>query len=165
MNVMEAIQTRRSIRAYKSDPVSAEVLNKVLECARIAPSASNRQPWKFVVARLDSEAKKVQWTEALRNQKFVPEVPVVIACCAPDPTAKWHPVDVAIATDHMTLAAWELGLGTCWIGAFEEDKVKALIGAPAEVKVVCCLTLGYPAAVGVDRGRKAAEEVISFEKY
>lgn len=165
MNVMEAIQTRRSIRSYKSDPIPAEVLNKVLECARIAPSAGNRQPRKFVVARLDSEAKKTQWAEALRNQKFVPEASVVIACCAPDPTMKWHMVDVAIATDHITLAAWELGVGTCWIGAFEEDKVKALIGAPAEAKVVCCLTMGYPAAEGVDRGRKTTEEVIAYEKY
>lgn len=163
MEVMEAIRTRRSIRAYKPDAVPEEALTTVLEAARLAPSAANRQNWKFVAVR-DPKLRPAMM-EACRGQKFVGEAPVTIVCCATDPNWKWAAVDVAIATDHMTLAAWSLGLGTCWIGAFDEARVKEVIGAPEAARVICCLTLGYPAAEGVFRGRKSAAEVISFDRY
>lgn len=160
---MEAIRTRRSIRAYKAALIPDDALQTVLEAARIAPSAANRQNWKFVAVR--NPELRPAMMDACRGQKFVGEAPVTIACCAIDPDWKWSAVDVAIAVDHMTLAAWSLGLGTCWIGAFDEAKVKEVIAAPETARVICCLTLGYPAAEGTFRGRKTAAEVISYDRY
>ncbi len=159
---MEAIKTRRSIRAYRDQEVSRSDLLEVLEAGRLAPSAGNRQPWWFVVVT-DPDLKQ-RLVPACHNQKFVGEAGVVIVGCA-DPKMKWHMVDTAIALDHMTLAAWEKGLGTCWIGAFEEGQVKQILGIPDEVKVVALLTLGWPAREGTFRGRKSLDEIVRWERW
>lgn len=163
MDVLNAIVTRRSIRKYKPEPVPADKLHKVLEAGRIAPSAGNRQPWKFVV--VTDPATRQQLVSACRNQAFVGEAGAVIVACAPDETLRWHMVDIGIAVDHMTLAAHALGLGTCWIGAFEPDQVKAILGIPAAVKVVCVLPLGVPDMEGVPKPRKPFEEVFVMEHW
>lgn len=163
MEVFEAIAKRRSIRAYKNQPVSEDALAKVLEAARIAPSAGNRQEYKFVVVK--DEATRKAMVAACNNQAFVGDACVVIVGCATNPAKRYAWVDVAIAMDHMTLAAANLGLGTCWIGAFSEEKVKELLGIPEGVTVVCVLPLGVPATEGMMRARKSKEDLFPQEKW
>lgn len=163
VDVLTAIRTRRSIRKFKPLPVPEDKLAAVLEAARLAPSAGNRQPVKFVVVTdPDLRAKLVPMA---RNQAFVGEAGAVIVACASDAAMKWHMVDVAIAVDHLTLAAHELGLGTCWIGAFEPEPIKGLLGIPEEAKIVVLLPLGVPDMEGVAKPRKTKEEVVSFNKW
>jgi nitroreductase len=163
MDVFEAIANRRSIRAYKNEPVPAESLERILEAARVAPTAANRQEFKFVV--VTDEGMRKALASACNNQTFVVDAGVVIAACAINPERRFHAVDVAIAVDHMTLAAHALGLGTCWIGAFSEEKVKELLGIPEGVKVVCVLPVGVPAKEGVMRSRKAKEDLFVSDKW
>lgn len=163
MELFEAIAKRRSIRAYKKAPVPEESLEKVLEAARIAPSAGNRQEYRFVVVKDESTRKAL--VPACNNQAFVGEASVVIVGCATNPARRYSPVDVAIALDHMTLAAASLGLGTCWIGAFSEDRVKEILGIPKEVSIVCLLPLGVPATEGMMRPRKAKEDLFVEDRW
>lgn len=169
MNVYEAIKERRSVRAYQDKPVPEEVLNRILEAARLAPSSNNRQPWKFVVVK-DSKMRG-KLVEAARNQSFVGEAPVVIAAVGLDPEKVMRcgipadPVDVAIAIDHMTLAAVEEGLGTCWVGAFDQEKVREVLGIPASYNVIELLPLGYPADSPRAKERKSLDEIVGYEKF
>jgi len=170
VTVMEAIRLRKSVRAFENRPVEEEKLRAVLEAARLAPSASNRQEWRFVVVR-DPETRK-KLVPAARDQAFVGEAPVVIVCCAETDNHRMtcgqlcYPIDVAIAIDHMTLAATELGLGTCWIGAFYEDQVKKLLGIPDAVRVVELLPLGYPADPSPkEKSRKPLEQLVHWERW
>jgi nitroreductase len=169
MDVMEAIKERRSVRAYQDRPVPEEKLKAILEAARLAPSAANRQEWKFIVVQ-DKE-KRLSIMKAAGGQKFVGEAPVVIAAVSLNPGyvmrcgVPAHPVDLAIAVDHMTLKAVEEGLGTCWIGHFEQEKVKEILNVPKEYKVVVLLTLGYPADSPSPKRRKSLEELISYERF
>jgi len=148
MNVLDAIKTRKSVRAYLDRPVEDVKLNIILEAGRLAPSASNRQDWRFVVVR-EMEIKQ-KLVEAAGDQEFIGEAPVVIVACAETEGhimkcgQLCYPIDVAIALDHITLAAVELGLGTCWIGHFDEEEVKKILGIPAEIRVVELMPLGYP---------------------
>ena len=128
MDVFEAIANRRSIRAYKNEPVPAESLERILEAARVAPTAANRQEFKFVV--VTDEGMRKALASACNNQTFVGDAGVVIAACAINPERRFHAVDVAIAVDHMTLAAHALGLGTCWIGAFSEERSRNFSVSP-----------------------------------
>lgn len=162
MELLKALKTRRSIRAYTDKVVEKEVLEEVLEVARIAPSAANKQRWKFVIIEKD---RVKEFVPLCKDQKFVGEASNLIICCATDKESKWADVDVAIAMDHMTLRAHDLGLGTCWIGAFYPEEVSNAIELPQEAKVVAILTLGYPAKDGVMRDRKAMDEIISYNTY
>jgi nitroreductase len=169
MNVMEAIKTRRSIRGYQDKPVEEEKLLQVLEAGRLAPSSANRQEWRFVVVR-DAEAR-MKLMSAAKNQPFVGQAPVIIACCAETDKhvmtcgEMCYSIDVAIAVDHMTLAAWELGLGTCWIGAFYADQVRQILGIPGDVPVVELLSLGYPEKVPSSTSRLPLEEIVRWERW
>lgn len=169
MELWEAIRQRRSIRKYKDQPVEEEKLNRVLEAGRLAPSAGNRQEWRYVIVR--DEATRRKLAEAANGQQFVAEAAAVIACCAVGTDhvmscgQSSYPIDVAISVDHMTLAAVEEGLGTCWIGAFKEPAVKALLGIPEEVRVVELLTLGYPDTEPKPRQRKPVNEIVCYERW
>ena len=169
MNVIEVIRNRRSIRAYTDQPVEPEKIERLLEAARLAPSASNRQEWRFVVVTDPDTRKKL--VQAANNQQFVGRAPVVIAACAEtdghvmrcgQPS---YPIDVAIAIDHLTLQAVAEGLGTCWIGAFYEEPVKKLLGIPAEIRVVELLTVGYPASEPRPRSRLPRERIVHWERW
>ena len=148
MNVYEAIKARKSVRAFEDRDVPEDVLMRLVEAARLAPSASNRQETRFVVVR-DPETRR-RLAVAARNQKFVGEAPVVLACCAETDGHMMtcgqpcYPIDVAIAVDHLTLCAVAEGLGTCWIGAFDEAQVKDILGIPPDVRVVELMPIGYP---------------------
>lgn len=153
MDFYEVIRTRRSIRSFKPDPVPDEVLRKVLDAARIAPSGSNRQPWKFILVR-DKELKE-ELVPLAGGQKFIAEAPIVIVACGIDIKhnrggymgAMSMLVDVAIAFDHLTLAARAEGLGTCWIGSFDNYRIKDLLRIPQDANVVALTPLGYPRGV------------------
>ena len=164
MDVISAIQQRRSIRRYQSKPVPAEDLKIILECARLAPSAGNRQPWHFLVVR--EEETKRRLAEACFGQKWMAEAgAIVCAVGLPEVSNAWYRVDVAIAMQNLVLAATSLGYGTCWVGAFEEAKVKEVLGIPAEVSVVALTPLGTPAAQPEARDRRPFEEVLSGERF
>lgn len=170
MDFLELVRKRRSVRSYQERPVPEDALLRILESARLAPSASNRQPWKFVVVR-NPELRKALGVAA-NNQVFVGEAPVIIAAVALMPEGLMscgvprYAVDLAIAVTHMTLAAAEEGLGTCWIGAFSQDKVREILGIPEKYKVVALLPLGYPADTGLrGKSRKSLEEIVSYDKF
>jgi len=171
MDVFDAIKTRRSIRKYLNKPVEREKLSRVLEAARLSPSAANRQPWKFIVVK-DEETKK-KLVSACHNQSWMAEAPIIIVACAL-PSEAWvrsdgeeyWKVDVAIAMQDLILEAWELGLGTCWIGSFREEEVKRILGIPDEVRVVALTPLGYPAEEkGPVTRRKPLEEITSYDHW
>ena len=170
MDVFEAIKKRRSIRAYSEKEVSDSQLSLILEAAREAPSASNRQEWRFVVVK--DERTKAKLCRAAKDQEFVKKAPVVIACCAQTDNHVMtcgqvsFPIDIAIAIDHMTLAAVELGLGSCWVGAFYEEEVKRILGIPREIRVVELLTLGFPKEYpDYPKDRLPLDKIVFSEKW
>ncbi len=169
MDVHEAIRNRRSIRAYREDPVPEDKLRRVLEAARNAPSAKNRQEWRFIAVREAGLRKKL--AEAACSQEFVGRAPVILVACATEDKdvmtcgQKTGSVDCSIALAYVTLAAVAEGLGTCWLGAFHADKVRKVLGIPASAAVVALAPLGYPAEQPPSRGRRSFEEVVSFEKW
>jgi len=169
MEVMEAIETRKSIRSYEDKPVPVEKLNKVLEAARLSPSASNRQPRRFVVVR--DSGIRARLAEATGGQTSITEAPVVIVAVATMPDyimrceVPSYPVDMAIAIDHMTLAAVDEGLGTCWIGSFSQQKAKEAVGIPGKYKIVALLSLGFPRTLGNPKARKTFEELVCYETF
>jgi nitroreductase len=169
MIVSDAIAKRRSIRSYKDKPIEKEVLERVLEAGRLAPSACNYQPWRFVVVTDPEMRKKV--AKAACDQKFVGEAPAIIVGCAIQTDRVMtcgqyaYPIDVTISMTMMQLAAVEAGLGTCWIGAFHEDEVKKLLGIPKEVRVVQIMPIGYPTSQPAARPRKPMSEFVCMEKW
>jgi len=170
MDVYEAISTRKSVRAFEDKDVPEKIILRLLEAARLAPSASNRQEWRFVVVR-DAATRK-QLAEAAMGQRFVGEAPVVLACCAETDGHKMacgqpcYPIDVAIAIDHITLCAVAEGLGTCWIGAFDEARAKKVLGIPPEIRVVDLLPIGYPSDPSpADKKRLPLNELIHYERW
>jgi nitroreductase len=173
MDFYEVIKTRRSVRAYASDPIPDDVLNRVLDAARIAPSGSNRQPWKFILVK-DGDVKK-KLVSSCGGQSFIAEAPLVIVACGRNIHYNRGGymgdmsmlVDVSIAVDHLTLAARAEGLGTCWIGLFDNESIKKLLQIPKDVNVVALVSIGYPCGkVFKELGsRKSMSEIISVGKY
>ncbi|MCL4376823.1 MAG: nitroreductase family protein [Actinobacteria bacterium] len=171
-DLMEIITNRRSIRSYKSQQVEDEKLDYILNAFRKAPSAKNLQPWKLIIVK--DKYKKSDLTIACNNQSFIAEAPVIIVACAKEEEAygvmggymNSYPIDIAIAMEHLILAATEQGLGTCWIGAFKEKLVKDLLDVPENVRIVALTPLGYPnGEPSAKRGRKSFDEVVCYEKY
>ena len=169
MDVFAAISQRSSVRAYKAKDVEEEKLKKILEAARLSPSSSNRQEWKFVVVR-DKETRR-RLASAAFGQSFIGEAPVVIVGCGTESTSTMacgqltHTVDVSIAFAYMILQAYELGLGTCWIGAFNEDEVKKILKIPEDVRAVAMTPLGYSNQPPSKKSRKRIDQIVCFEKY
>ena len=171
MDVYEAIRMRKSVREFTSKAVTEAALRRILEAARLAPSACNRQEWRFIVVR--DAATRAKLSVAACNQKFVGQAPVVLVCCAETDEHVMrcghpcYPIDVAIAMDHIALCAVAEGLGTCWIGAFDEAKVKRICGIPAKgVRVVELMPLGYPAnPAKVEKVRHAYGEVVKQKRW
>ena len=169
MEVKDAINKRRSIRDYEDTPVPEDKLLKVLEAARLAPSGGNSQPWKFIVVK---EAKRrQQLSKAASGQTFVAKAPVVIAAIATMPErlqqcgVPAYAVDLAIAVDHMTLAAVDEGLGTCWIGAFSQEEARDVLKVPAKYRIVALLTLGFSKQPEGPKTRKSLNEIICNEIF
>ena len=169
MDVFTAISQRWSVRAYKAADVEEDKLKKILEAARLSPSASNRQEWKFIVVKNKETKKKL--AKAAFGQSFIGEAPVVIVACGTETKSimgcgqPTHTVDVSIACAYMILQAYELGLGTCWIGAFKEDETKKILNIPEHVRVVAMTPLGYPNQPPSQKSRKNLDRIVCFEKY
>lgn len=141
----------------------------ILEAARIAPSAANRQEWKFIIVKNKKTREKL--VEAANGQKFVSEAPVTIVACSTEserimPCGQHaYTVDLAIAVSFMILEATEQGLGTCWLGAYDEEKVRNILNIPERIRVPAMFTLGYADENPHQRPRKHLSEIISIEKY
>lgn len=171
MKFIELAEKRCSIRKFKSDPVPEEVLNEVLQAGNLAPTAKNLQPFHFVVVRNPS---KLDELATAYPAPFFREAPVVVVICT-EASKGWTrdrydgknycEVDAAIAIDHMTLAATDLGLGTCWIAAFDPDKVTDVLGLPDGITPITMLPMGYPNDAGRDKTRKPLEELVRYEQW
>ena len=162
MDVKDAIANRLSIRRYAQASIPPDHMETLFKSLQLAASGNNNQNWEFVfVGDADMKSRLVG---ACANQSFVARCAYFIAGVA-DPSQKWHMVDITIAFTNFTLQAAELGYGTCWIGAFEENKIKDLLGVPDEKKVVICMTFGLPEGRHVARKRKAIDEFIFAERY
>ena len=168
--MFEVLQKRRSIRKYLNKPVEDKKIKMVLEAARLGPSAANRQPCHIVVVT-KLEAKEL-FGNVYRPGWFV-EAPAIIAVCA-DPKQAWcrsdgeefWKVDAAICMQNIVLVAAELGLGTCWIAAFDEKAAAKALGVPKGIRVVALTPLGYPAEEkGPVTERKSIEEIAHFNKW
>ncbi|MBM4048283.1 MAG: nitroreductase [Planctomycetes bacterium] len=164
MDFYEVIKTRHSVRGFKPDAVETAKLDRVLEAARIAPSAANRQPWQFIVVK--SKQVREQLKEAYPQQWFYTAPLIICACAKPDEAWKrgdgknYVDVDVTIAMDHLILAATAEGLGTCWIGAFKTEAVKRVLNLPAGVEPLAMTPLGYPAAGPRQTSRKELSAIL-----
>jgi nitroreductase len=171
MTVLTAIRERRSVRKYKSDAIPEDVLLRVLEAARLAPSGKNLQPWKFILVKNKELKEKLAMASA--EQLFIAQAPVIVVGCGyPDSCyarmgryMKSWPVDVTIALEHLILQAQEEGLGTCWVGSFEEDEIKSILNIPENVRVLALTPLGYPDEEPPFRSRKSLKEIISYNRY
>jgi nitroreductase len=173
MDFYEVVRTRRSVRSYAPDPISDDVLNRVLNAARISPSGMNRQPWKFVLVKDDDLKGKL--VSSCGGQAFIAQAPLVVVACGENIHYNRGGymgdmsmvVDVTIAMDHLTLAARTEGLGTCWIGLFDNESVKRLLEILKEVNVVALTPLGYPRGKAFKEpgSRKSLPEIISIDKY
>ncbi len=173
MGVLEAIKERRSIRAYTDEEVSEEDVEQLIEAARWAPSAGNIQPWAFVVVK-EVETKQKLFDAAL-NQTFIQEAPVVIVVCADLILSSrvygsrgvhlYSIQDTAAATENILLAAQELGLATCWVGAFRENEVAEAVKAPRNLRPVAMVAVGSAAETPVAPQRRSFNEIVHYGTF
>ena len=162
MDVEEAIRSRRSIRKWQDRPVDRPTLEQLLDAARLAPSGRNGQQWEIVC--VTDRARLRELATACAGQEHVAQAGAFLFAVN-DPSAKWRHVDPAIALDHVTLRAVELGLGTCWIGAFDEREVRRILGIPEHKVAVIGLTVGHPAEEPAPRTRRPLDEAVRWEHY
>jgi nitroreductase len=162
MNVQEAISNRLSIRQYAETSIPSEHMETIFKALQLAASANNQQNWEFVFVG-DPELKK-KLVPACMNQRFVGDCSYFIAGVV-DPKLKWHMVDITIAYTNLTLQAVELGYGTCWIGAFDETKIKELLEIPESKKIVACMTFGKPKGRHVSKSRKNVENFVYLDRF
>ncbi len=172
---------RQSTRKYSDRPVQRELIHQCIEAARLAPSASNSQPWKFIVVdnpELKQKVSKRTYSSVLKFNKFVDQAPVIIAITLEKEKTvtrlgraiknkEWRLMDVGIAAEHFCLQADELGLGTCMIGWFYEKEVKELLSIPKDTSIALMISVGYPVE-GYrirEKTRKNPEDIISYNKY
>jgi nitroreductase len=170
MDFLDLIQKRYSVRAYKPDPVEDAKLAQVLEAARLAPTAANWQPFQLIVAHVHGREAEFQ---RVYHRRWFTRAPLVICACGL-PAKGWvrqadavnyTPVDVAIALDHLILAATELGLGTCWIAAFDQVATRQVFGLPAGVEPIALTPLGYPADKPGPKERKPLSALVRYERW
>ncbi len=168
MDIFEAISKRYSCRGYQDKSVEPEKIHRILEAARLAPSAKNLQDWRFVV--VTDAALRQRLCVAANNQAFVGQAPVVIvACCVVDHVMRCGqpigPIDIAIALEHMALQATALELGSCWIGSFFPDQVRSILGIPGSVTIVELMTIGYPSIPQGPRKREPIEAIACWNAW
>lgn len=166
----ELLRKRYSVRAYKSDPVSHELLEQVLEAACLAPTAHNKQPIKFIVIHTENRQEELK---RIYQPSYFTEAPILICACVTT-TQAWSRkydnknygiVDVSIAMDHLILAATELGLGTCWIAAFDPAAARDVLKLPDDVEPVVFTPLGYPKDTPKAKTRKSLSDLVMNEHW
>jgi nitroreductase len=173
MEFYKVIETRRSIRSYKPDPVPEESLNRIIGAVRASPSGSNRQPWRFIF--INDHDMKTKIAINCKNQIWIGEAPIVVVACGPEISInrggwmgdKSGMMDVSIAFTHFILSARAEGLGTCWIGAFDNEVIKKTVELPEDHNVVAISPLGYPKKDGFKETtrRKEISEIISWNEF
>ncbi len=169
MEFLELVKKRYSVRAYKPDPVEDDKLEQVLQAARLAPTAANQQPFQIVV--LHTEGRQSELSSMYGGSWLVQAPLILCACALPDQGWKhangknYTDVDVAIAIDHLTLAAASLGLGTCWIAAFDPEAVRKILDLPKNVDPLILIPLGYPADQPKPKRRKSLSELVRYEHW
>jgi nitroreductase len=159
MEFTKVLSARRSIRKYKPDPVPEEKLQKLYEALRLAPSGSNHQPFNFIFVK-DAGLRQQLASQAC-HQPFVAQAPVLmVECCDAG-----REFDVAIAVDHMILAAANEGLGTCWMGWFERDVAERILGIADGRKAAILVPIGYADEMPDARARKPLSELVMIDRY
>jgi nitroreductase len=165
MSVLDLLTSRRSIRKYKGELVSQDTLDRILDAGRYAPSANNGQPWHFIVLK-DREIKEKlshgQWNGFIKNSAFT-----VVGCAYEGDTyaRKWSTVDTTIALQNMVIAAWSLGIGSCWVGDFEEAEVRRTLHVPTDWKILALISFGYPDETPDITLRKPLKEIVGYNRF
>jgi nitroreductase len=184
VNFEDVIFTRKSIRSFSEREIPEEVLQKMFKAAQVSPSAQNKQCWRFIVVKEREKRKELALNSGLIGTVnfFIKDAPVIIAACAdPNRSAKmngqeYYLVDTAIAFQQMMLTAWSEGIGSCWLAAFNEKKVKEILSIPEHIRVVALSPFGYPkekenfyaktvSFVAKSSKRLELEKIISYEKW
>lgn len=167
VDFMDVVRERRSVRKYRPDPVPQAKLDHVLEAARLAPSWANGQCWTFVVVT----DPKIKHRVAEAGNEWIEHAPVIVAACA-DPKKSgakkdqaYYLLDIGIAMEHLVLAATDQGLATCWIGWFDEQKARAALGAPKDIRVVALTPLGYADEAPEARPRRSLGEIVYRDRW
>ncbi len=170
MDFKELINKRFSVRKYKSKAIGKEKLMEVLNAGRLAPSAVNFQPWHFIVVQHPQNLEKVH---SVYKREWIRSAPAIVIVCS-DHQQSWKrgndskdfaDVDIAIAVDHMTLQASELGLGTCWVCNFDAKRCSEIFELPSHIEPVVLLPLGYPDEDVKEKKRKPLDETVHWEKF
>lgn len=183
MDIFEAISTRRSIRKFLEIPVEEEKLEKLLEAVRMAPSWANLQCWHLIVVKDRATRERISELSYVESflapsgykvnpaQKGIADAPVALVLCA-DPAKsgelweqRFYMTDIGIASQNLMLAAHALGLGTVFVGCFEEEKLKELLEVPEDIRIVGLFPVGYPLEKKESFTRKPVEEIVSFENW
>jgi nitroreductase len=169
MEFSELIRKRYSVRAYKPDAVEDEKLNQVLEAARLAPTAANRQPFQIIVVHTEGRREELG---RIYQREWFTQAPLIMCACGVsrlgwvrEDMRRYLDVDVAIVMDHLILAAADLGLGTCWIAAFNAEAAREVLQIPDEIEPLIFTPLGYPADEPGPKERKALEELVRYERW
>jgi nitroreductase len=169
MEFLELVKVRYSVRGYKPEPVEEDKLRQVLEAARLAPTAANRQPFQIIVIRTagrEAELKRIY------GREWFVQAPLIICVCAVQAQGwvrrdgkPYMDVDATIAMDHLILAATEQGLGTCWIAAFDLEAAREVLGLPEGVEPIAFTPLGYPADQPRSKERKPLSDLVRYERW
>ena len=165
MNCIEKILTRRSIRKFKNEPVSEEVMNNILEAGRRSPSATNKQPWHFVIARDHKEKEAFSFGEFNRLTSDAAFVVLGLYKQSEVIIEKLSLIDVTIALQNMVVTAWVQGVGSCWMGAFDEKKLQDTLNLPVDSRIVGAVAFGIPDENPSQPVKKPLNEIIHFDKW
>lgn len=174
MDVLDAIKGRRSVRAFKGEKgVSEETVDELIDAAAWAPSAGNIQPWEFIIVRRPEIKRRL--VEAAFKQSFIEEASVVIVVCADENRSSegygqrgrtlYCIQDTAAAIQNIQLAAYSVGLGTCWVGAFKEEEASEILNIPRGIRPVALIPVGYPSKLSSPRSKRAADEIVHYEMF
>lgn len=171
MDTMEAMRAWRSVSKFKPTPIPEQKLQTILNAARLAPSAENIQPWKFVI--VNDEDVKREIARACQDAKFLVDAPIVTVACADSDDAvamaggymNSFPVDMGIALSYLMLATMSEGTGSAWIHTFNEDMIRSILGTPIEASVVGVVLLAYPDESASPSGREQQSEVVCYNGY
>lgn len=169
MEFLELVQKRHSVRSFLDKPVEQSVLLSILEAGSLAPSACNIQPWIFIVVQDAIDREKLK---PVYDRPWFLEAPVILAVCC-DHSISWKrkdgkdygDIDIAIAMDHITLAAAEKEIGTCWIGSFNELEARKVLRLPSQIEPVAFTPMGYPATNSFTKVRKSLPECLHWGYY
>ncbi|MCQ2411154.1 MAG: nitroreductase family protein [Elusimicrobiaceae bacterium] len=179
MELEHVIKTRRSVRKFEDKPVEREKINACLEAARLAPSACNSQPWEFIVMddpQVKADFCKEAFSGVYKMSTWAQKAPVLVAAVSDKGSfvsrvgnfirrTEFYLVDHGIACEHFILRAWDLNLGTCWIGWLNVDKASKFFNLPSGKKIEHLIAVGYPAETPDQRPRQSFEEMVSYNKY